>query len=74
MAMKKKKKKKKAAKKEAKFKPVASDSRPTFDFARRQRGVSPERLDESPAALLLALVWRSLPRHSWRAMPSPSNT
>jgi hypothetical protein len=47
-----------------------------FRFARHPCGVSPERPDESPAALLLgATRVRAGPdRYSWRAMLLPSNT
>ena len=54
MAMKKKKKKKKAAKKSViGLMPISHEIASPSRFARRPSGVSPERLDESPAALLL---------------------
>jgi hypothetical protein len=47
-----------------------------FRFARRPSGVSPERPDESPAALLsdATHVSATRERYSWRDMLLPSNT
>jgi hypothetical protein len=51
--------------------PISQEIASPSDLRDAFTGVSPKRLDESPAALLLSIAVR---RYSWRAMLLPSNT